>query len=1048
MKTMRKRMNHWIAVFLSVLILLQNAIVFAAEPSAEELLLDDPVSDTSLMCDSNGWGVAPVGWNTWVTVGCESAQNVLYANGAETYASYAAQGFPDISRAEIRIVLENSVFAWSEANMETMIKYALYESADGENFNKIENVTVNKIASADSGKKTIFATEVHFAKGMKYLKIMPRCTTSWAFLLTRVRLYGKRFDYGSIGSLYKTHAEMFDVGVSIEPTQTEKYKDLVVSQYNEVVIENQMKPYCIHPSENVYDFSGADAIVEFAQKNGLKVRGHGLVYEKIFPAWFTQNADGTTASYDTVMKRLEDHVRTIVRHFKGKIYCYDVVNELFGHAGWDIRDLAKIVGPENLIANVFQWAHEEDPDAILILNDNYYDIPSKRQLIFNTVKRLIDQGVPIHGVGFQDHHFIDTDAADIDAALTLFEQIPGLKLYITELDVRAYESQDTTTIYPDYMNEELKELVARKYASMFDVYRKHADRIEAVDLWNITTRESWTNTLVDGRNNNFANLFDDLAAPFPAYERVIDTKGELPRWDGKTMPARIRNNNYTIDDQRDVIKIKGTAAGDVTASLFSNFGVKSKIASQTVSGGGEYSIELSLNTDTMYNTGLSPDYILEVTDDNGTKTDCFTYYTVLQRNLYYTVTDSLEDFRKVYRAKKCMLENKPSSFDGDENVARSLRFWNESATFGNGEIVYKIPDGFHADTFSFEMYTPTFGSWFSVYYSGDDVSYSQLSVDYEALYSGNSSMQHVRGKVSEIPDSARYIKIDLEQYKYLSNVSLTTTTSGPGLLISDKVADTSNMSDHQDWGIAPIGWAYYNRVGVENPQDIYYANGKETYAVYTKEGKHFTSAGVSLALERSVFQWNHEVMLEMIQNAFLISSNGVDFRRVNRSDISISDPILADEDKKYLYSVVLQLPPETTHFKIMPRVDAAWAFFLTGVKLFGIDQTPKDFWTDSVKLKVNGEDANQLASGTVSTEWIVKQSGDSMISPVMVMAVYDANGRLKACSQAEKTSDSSGNMIFTASINHYTYVSDDWIRCVLFQSLNEIHPLLHAVTIE
>ena len=234
----------------------------------------------------------------------------------------------------------------------------------------------------------------------------------------------------------------------------------------------------------------------------------------------------------------------------------------------------------------------------------------------------------------------------------------------------------------------------------------------------------------------------------------------------------------------------------------------------------------------------------------------------------------------------------------------------------------------------------------------------------------------------------------------------------------------------------------------KNPQDIYYANGKETYAVYTKEGKHFTSAEVSLALERSVFQWNHEVMLEMIQNAFLISSNGVDFRRVNRSDVSISDPILADEDKKYLYSVVLQLPPETTHFKIMPRVDAAWAFFLTGVKLFGIDQTPKDFWTDSVKLKVNGEDANQLASGTVSTEWIVKQTGDSMISPVMVMAVYDANGRLKACSQAEKTSDSSGNMIFTASINHYTYVSDDWIKCVLFQSLNEIHPLLHAVTIE
>lgn len=1026
----------------------QGASAFADAPSGQELLLEDRVCNTSQMYDSYGWGTA--GWSLWQLIGCESAQDVLYVKGEDTYATYAAYGLPDIAEAKLRVAMERSLFSYSEDNMKNTCANGIYSSEDGKNFERVDhlNITFQKVATTDSGKKTIFDVDILLPAGIKYLKIMPGCAAEWAFFLSGVKLYGAKFDYASIGSIYKTHEGMFDVGVSVEPTQMEKYKDLILSQYNEIVIENQMKPYCIHPSENVYDFSGADAIVEFAQKNGLKVRGHGLVYEKLFPAWFTQNEDGSTASYETVMQRLEDHVRTIVRHFKGKIYCYDVVNELFGHVSWDIRDVAKIVGPENLIANVFQWAHEEDPDAILILNDNYYDIPSKRQLIFNTVKKLIDQGVPIQGVGFQDHHFIDTDVEDIDAALTLFEQIPGLKLYITELDVRAYESQDTTTIYPDYMNEELKELVARKYASIFDIYRKHADRIEAVDLWNITTRESWTNDLVAGRYNNFANLFDDLAAPLPAYNRVIDTKGELPRWDGGTMPAQIRNNNYTIDSQRDVITIKGTAAGDVTASLSSNFGVKSDIASKTVSGGGEYEIELSLNTDTMYNTGLSPDYILEVTDDNGTKTDSFTYYTVLQRNLYYTVTDSLEDFRKVYRAKKCMLENKPSSFDGDENVARSLRFWSESATFGNGEIVYKIPDGFHADTFSFEMYTPTFGSWFSVYYSGDDVSYSQLSVDYEALYSGNSSMQHVRGTVSEIPDSARYIKIDLEQYKYLSNVRLTTTTSGPGLLISDKVADTSNMSDHQDWGIAPIGWAYYNKVGVKNPQDIYYAKGKDTYAVYTRNNKDFTRAEISLAFERSVFDWNSEKILDVIRNAFLVSGNGVDFWRVNQSDISISDPVTADEGKKYLYTVEIKLPEGVTHFKIMPGVENEWAVFLTGVNLFGIDQTVKEFRTDSVRLKVNGESVLQPASGTLSAEWTVKRSGIGTVSPAMVMAVYDANGKLKCCAKAENTFYGSGVLTFTASKDGYTYESGDLVRCMLFESLGGLHPLFGAVNFE
>ena len=51
---------------------------------------------------------------------------------------------------------------------------------------------------------------------------------------------------------------------------------------------------------------------------------------------------------------------------RAKIYCYDLVNENFGHEGWDTRDLSRICGVDEYTRKVFQWAHEEDPDAILI----------------------------------------------------------------------------------------------------------------------------------------------------------------------------------------------------------------------------------------------------------------------------------------------------------------------------------------------------------------------------------------------------------------------------------------------------------------------------------------------------------------------------------------------------------------------------------------------------------------------------------------------------------------------------------------------------------
>ena len=83
----------------------------------------------------------------------------------------------------------------------------------------------------------------------------------------------------------------------------------------------------IHPEEGRYNWAGADAIVAFAQENGLKVRGHNLCWHTQAPKWMFINQDGSQVTKEILLKRLKDHIYTVVGRYKGKVYAWDVVNE-------------------------------------------------------------------------------------------------------------------------------------------------------------------------------------------------------------------------------------------------------------------------------------------------------------------------------------------------------------------------------------------------------------------------------------------------------------------------------------------------------------------------------------------------------------------------------------------------------------------------------------------------------------------------------------------------------------------------------------------------
>ena len=109
--------------------------------------------------------------------------------------------------------------------------------------------------------------------------------------------------------------------------------DLIIQQFNSVTPENAMKMGPIHPEENRYFWKDADAIVDFAQKNGIKVRGHNLCWHNQTPSWFFTDSAGKQVSRDVLLSRMKRHITDVVSRYKGKIYAWDVVNEAVPDGG-------------------------------------------------------------------------------------------------------------------------------------------------------------------------------------------------------------------------------------------------------------------------------------------------------------------------------------------------------------------------------------------------------------------------------------------------------------------------------------------------------------------------------------------------------------------------------------------------------------------------------------------------------------------------------------------------------------------------------------------
>ncbi|WP_276255006.1 endo-1,4-beta-xylanase [Halomontanus rarus] len=282
------------------------------------------------------------------------------------------------------------------------------------------------------------------------------------------------------------------------------------NEFNAVTPENTLKMGPLRPSPHAYDFTDADAIVDFGRKNDMYVRGHTLVWHNQKPEWF-QAWDYTD---DQLRKFLRDHVHTVVGRYRSSIDAWDVVNEAVADDGTLRETVWYDALGEEYLDLAFRWAREVDPEVDLYYNDYGADaVNEKSDAIYDLLERLLERGVPIDGVGLQFHALAGRpDPESVAENIRRFQDL-GLDVQITEMDVA----------------NAVNDRPENPLAEQADYYREIVEvcletGCDTLVTWGVHDASSWLRSFKDfsERYTGDPLLFDDACDPKPAYDAVTD----------------------------------------------------------------------------------------------------------------------------------------------------------------------------------------------------------------------------------------------------------------------------------------------------------------------------------------------------------------------------------------------------------------------------------------------------------------------------------------------------------------------------------------------
>jgi endo-1,4-beta-xylanase len=345
------------------------------------------------------------------------------------------------------------------------------------------------------------------------------------------------------------------IGAAVRPEHLSEplYAETLAREFNLLEPEDAMKWEVLRPDAQSYNFTQADQIVDFAVQHRMKVRGHTLVWHRQNPKWLTEGKYNSAE----LAQILEQHIKHVVGHYRGKVFAWDVVNEAFDelHPGqlrstiWldqpgiglaenGVASSNELRASSNLdpsklgarsskpkfsyIEQCFRWAHEADPQALLFYNEAEAEtLGPKSDAIYAMVQDFRKRGVPIDGVGFQLHIAnLHPDIASISANLGRFTAL-GLQVHITEMDVSL-----PVDAIGNASSEDL-ERQAGVYGQIAAACLSHPG-CTAIQTWGFTDKYSWIGSH-SKKTRGAALPFDREYRAKPAYEALRSALEQLER---------------------------------------------------------------------------------------------------------------------------------------------------------------------------------------------------------------------------------------------------------------------------------------------------------------------------------------------------------------------------------------------------------------------------------------------------------------------------------------------------------------------------------------
>ncbi|QJX48938.1 endo-1,4-beta-xylanase [Hymenobacter taeanensis] len=325
--------------------------------------------------------------------------------------------------------------------------------------------------------------------------------------------------------------------------QDAKATALIKQQFNTISPENLLKWGPVHPQLNTYNFKPADDYVAFGQQNNMFIIGHTLMWHQQTPKWVFEDEAGKPVSREVLLKRLEEHINTVVGRYKGKIGGWDVLNEAIDDQQGDLRKTKwlEILG-EDFAAKAFEYAHKADPKAELYYNDYSLFRPEKREGVIKLVKSLQAKGVKVTAIGMQGHYGLKQPSIEqIEASIVAFSKL-GVHVNFTELDVDVLpkpsrrqggadisENYAAATQYNPYqagLPDSVQQQLTNRYADLFALFHKHRDVIDRITLWGVTDADSWLNDWPIRGRTSYPLLFGRNYEAKPAFQSVVQAAAQ------------------------------------------------------------------------------------------------------------------------------------------------------------------------------------------------------------------------------------------------------------------------------------------------------------------------------------------------------------------------------------------------------------------------------------------------------------------------------------------------------------------------------------------